>query len=371
MKTLLFGNGVNIQFGGKENSNKEILLRSVKKCRETNFPNHIIIDDSELIVGLLGNLFRELSEILNNEYGKYAISTDERTHLEELKLKYSNKKSLNFTDIGFEDYYLIYDLMCNKNKIKNPDRYYIREALKMMFILSIYNDGRINENHKKFPRKLKDFFREFDFIFTTNYDQNVEVFINKDVYYLHGAFKYRADVYREDSLRNKLSDRPIDKQKIDENYYYLYSNVLTTYNGNYKSSSMEQATTVNSALNTFSEGYMKDEQLKETVASWMTEENHILRNLAESIMLKSEDESLRYEELYPVNEFNQIEDELIIVGLSPFNDTHIFKYINENSKLKKVLYYYYLEDEKKVVASLLNNIDTEFKQVSQLWSTYM
>lgn len=370
MKTLLFGNGINIQFGGKENSNKEILIRAVKKCREKDFPKDIIIDDPELLVGLLGILFREVSEILNNEYERYAISTDERTHLEELKLKYGSKKSLNFTDIGFEDYYLIYDLMCNKNRIKNPERFHIREALKLMFILSIYNDGRVNENYNNFPPKLIRFFNEFNSLFTTNYDLNVEVFSKKEVHYLHGTFKYRADVYREDSFRNKLSDRPIEKSKIDENYYYLYSNVLTTYNGSYKSSSMEQATIANSSLDKFSEKYNQDYELKQTVAEWKRGENHILRNLAESIMLKSEDQSLRYEELYPVNEFKQIEGELIILGLSPFNDTHIFKYINENPKLKNIKYYFYSEDEKSVVEKLLNNFEVDFVQVDNLWSEY-
>jgi len=151
---LLFGNGINIQFGGLENTNKEILIRAIKQCREKDFPHHIIIDDSELLIGLLGNLFIELSEIIDCEYEKYAISTDEKVHLRDLKLKYSDKKSLNFTDIGFEDYYLIYDLMCNKNRIKNPDRYHIREALKMMFILSIYNKGRVNEIYKNFYSQL-------------------------------------------------------------------------------------------------------------------------------------------------------------------------------------------------------------------------
>lgn len=370
MKTLLFGNGINIQFGGKENSNKEILIRAIKKCREENFPKHIIIDDPELLVSLLGILFREISEILNNEYERYTISTDEKSNLKEFKLKYGSKRSLNFTDIGFEDYYLIYDLMCNKNRIKNPERFHIREALKLMFILSIYNDGRVNENHKNFPVRLRDFFNKFDCLFTTNYDLNVEVFSQKEVNYLHGTFKYRADVYREDSFRNKLSDRPIAKYEIDENFYYLYSNVLTTYNGNYKSSSMEQASLTNSGLEKFTEKYIQDEQLKQTVEEWKRDENHILKNFAESIILKVENENLRYEELYPVKEFKAIEDELIILGLSPFNDTHIFKYINGNSKLKDIKYYYYSEDEKPVVKVLLNNFEVSFTQVDNLWSEY-
>lgn len=370
MRTLLFGNGLNIQFGGRENTNKEILIRAMKKCRMESFPNHIIIDEGELLISLLGNLFLELSEILKGNYYSYAISTDEKNHLKELRNKYSSKDTMNFTDIGFEDYYLIFDLMCNKIKIVNPDRYQIREALKRLFILSIYNDGDVNVIFKKFPESLRSFFNYFDCLFTTNYDQNIEEFTGREVCYLHGSFKIRNDIYNDDSFRNKLSDKPVANHEIDEEFYFLYSNVLTTYNGNYKLSSMRQAGLVNDSLKKFSSNYRDNLELRDTVDNWLQDDSDIMKSFAESIILKVNDDSLKYEELYPINEFKIIEGELWIVGLSPFNDTHIFDFINENKLLTCVKYFYYSIDEIKIVDSLLINFDTEFLSVSELWNKY-
>ena len=42
MKNLIVGNGINIQFGGSENTNKSIILRAIKNCKELDFPKHII-----------------------------------------------------------------------------------------------------------------------------------------------------------------------------------------------------------------------------------------------------------------------------------------------------------------------------------------
>ena len=167
MKTLLFGNGINIQFGGSDNFNKSIILRAIQNTKNLDFPRHIIVDEPELIISLLGHLFLALRPILSHEYDEFAFTTDEKFALNNFIRRYEKWPSLSVLDIGFEDYYLIHNLFCYKNKIVNPDRYYIRES-------------------------LKTFFSDLDYLFTTNYDTNVKTFSGKVVSYLHGAFHIKS-----------------------------------------------------------------------------------------------------------------------------------------------------------------------------------
>lgn len=370
MKTLLFGNGINIQFGGNDNLSKSIILRAIKNTKEADFPAHIIVDAPSLIVSLLGHLFLQVREVLNGGYDLFAYTTDLKVCLDDFKRRYSTKKSLNVATIGFEDYYLLYDLMCYKYKIKNPDKYHIREALKCFFLYSIFNKGRVNQIYRSYPAKLTDFFNAFDELYTTNYDINVETFSRKKVNYLHGAFHIKADVYDPDSMRNKMSDSPIKNCIIDDGHYYLYSNALTTYSGYSKKFSIKQHSDANSAMDKMVKAYQENETIRDAVDIWEKDANEIVRKMAEGIKLKLNDNSLEFKETYPIKEFTAISDELCIVGLSPNNDTQIFNMINDNGLLNSIIYYFYDRDEIDVVSQLLNNHKPEFINVSEIWNQY-
>ena len=141
MKNLLIGNGVNIKNGGFEFSNTAIILRTLKQFKDPDFPKHVIVDDPVLAKCYIGYLYLEIGKFLNNEYDRYAFVTVEKEALEEFKQKYSRKTSLKITDIGFEDYYLIHDLLCHRIKMGNPERYTIREAIKLCFLHAIFDSG--------------------------------------------------------------------------------------------------------------------------------------------------------------------------------------------------------------------------------------
>lgn len=370
LKTLLFGNGINIQFGGSDNLSKSIILRAIKSTKEVDYPTHIIAEDPTLIVSLLGHLFLQVRGVLNGEYDSYAFTTDLRSCLDDFKRRYSARKSLNVATVGFEDYYLLYDLMCYKYKIKNPEKYYVREALKCFFLYSIFNKGSVNQIYKSYPAKLTEFFNGYDELYTTNYDINVEAFTSKEVSYLHGAFHIKADVYNPDSMRNKMSDSPIKDCIIDDKYYYLYSNALTTYSGYSKMFSIKQHGDANSAMDKMSKAYQENKTIKEAVDVWEKDANEIIRKMAECIKLKLSDSNLEFKETYPIKEFTAISDELSIVGLSPNNDTHIFNIINDNGLLKSVIYYFHNSEEIEAVSQLLNNHKVEFVNVIELWDKY-
>lgn len=370
MNSLLFGNGINIQFGGQENLNKSIILRAINNIRNDKIPKHILIDEPDLILSLFGALFRKVEPILNGKYNELVLTSDEKNSLKDFIDFYKNKTSINITSIGFEDYYLVLDLMLRKNKIMNPDAYLVRETFKRFFIHSIYNDGKVNQIYKHYPNSLITFFNDFDTLFTTNYDRNIEFFTSKKIYYLHGAFHIKADVYDENSLRNYMSDRPLDNIEIDPNYHHLYSNALTTYNGNHKLFSIKQGLHANQAIEKFIYGYSTQQGVRRDVDSWANDNNELVRNLHESIKLKDDNPKLAFAESYPIKEFETINGNLTILGLAPNNDTHIFDIINNNEKINSVIYYYYSDNQNDEIKKMINSKNLILKDVNFLWNKY-
>jgi len=260
--------------------------------------------------------------------------------------------------------------MCNKFKIFNPERFHIREALKAFFIYSVYNNGKVNEIHKSYPKNLKSFFNQYDQLFTTNYDSNVEQFTGSKVYYLHGSFDIKKDVYDPDSFRNKLSDSPINNSIVDEEFYYLYSNVLTTFNGYYKMFSINQSTNANTSIEKMTQAYKTNLKIRKEIDSWKNDANELIRKMAESVELKLEDNNLEFKETYPIKEFLNLSGDVDIVGLSPNNDTHLFQILNENENLNTITYYYFDSNEIDMVNKLLFRYNLDYKDVKSLWGFY-
>ncbi|QXM06959.1 hypothetical protein [Crassaminicella indica] len=370
--TLLFGNGINIQFGDKENSNREIILRAINETKQQDYPRHIIVDEPVLILQLLGYLYAQIGDILDHKYDQYAFTTDEKNSLNDFIERYEKWDSINLVDVGFEDYYLIYDLFCYKNKIYNPDKFYIREALKCFFLYSIYNHGKVEKIYYNYPNGLKEFFGQFQDIFTTNYDKNVEIFSGQKINYLHGSFYIKKDIYKPNSLRNSLSDRPINNCVIDDEHFYLYSNALTSYSGNSKLFIIKQAILANEGMDKFAKGYIEKPEIQQDVDMWKNDENILVKNLYETIKIKINNPDMKFDENYPIKEFEAIKGTLTIVGLSPNNDIHIFEMIDNNQKIKKIIFYYYeksqIEDVKKLITHHKDIL--EFEEVQKLWKEY-
>ncbi len=102
-------------------------------------------------------------------YDKFAISSAEKEALTAFKKQYSAQiNSLRITDIGFEDYYLIHDLVCYKTGTQNPDQFYAREGMKVAYLYSIFNDGKLNQLYQDYPPAFTEYLMQFDRIFTTN-----------------------------------------------------------------------------------------------------------------------------------------------------------------------------------------------------------
>ena len=371
MKNLLVGNGFNIQFDRKHYTNSEIIYRILKNCEAENFPKDVIIDEPYLIKCYIGLLYKEVQAIINGDYDKYTTCTAERKSLEVFKKRYLSCENLIIMDIGFEDYYLIHDMLCHKQKIYNPEQFNIREALKLSYLHAIYNGGKVNELYISYPTGLIEYLKEFHDIYTTNYDLNIDSVVDIEVTHLHGQFNKLAEVYNPDSFRNQLIDRPIDNININDNYMYLYSNALSTHCGEYKEHQIRQASLANEATEKIANLYKESSEIKREIDKWTFDDNKLVANLGSAIKLKVANPSLKYEEYYSFDKFSNIQGCLEIIGLSPWNDTHIFETL-DNSNLEKCTYYYHSEDQIDAVRSNLKNMDKEgkltFVQDEEFWS---
>ena len=315
MKHLLVGNGINIQFDNKSYATKEIVLRILQNCDRTDFPAHIIINEPYLMKNYIGRLFLEARMALQGYYDEFANCKDEEMSLASFKEQYANKLlTLKITDIGFEDYYLIHDLVCHKHHVVNPEQYEIRESMRVAYLLAIYNDGKLDDLHLSYPLAFIDYLNSFDSIFTTNYDSNVDAVCKKEIYHIHGWFKQISAVYDAESFRNQLPDAPIKTSSIDANFYYLYSNALTTHCGAYKEFQLKQYSYANDAITKMALAYKTNPTVKNDIDLWMKQENKITANTGYAVNMKAENPDLEFKYDYHIDKLTNIQGKLEILG---------------------------------------------------------
>ena len=373
MKHLLVGNGINIQFDPNDYTTQQIVLRILKNCDREDFPSHIIISFPYLLKNYLGQLFLEARNVIAGEEDQYANCSAERASIHSFCEQYASRIStLRMTDIGFEDYYLLHDLCCHKTGTGNPDQFYVREALRIAYLFAIYNDGKLNELYRLYPRKFVDYLRGFDTIFTTNYDSNIDSVVEKTVYHIHGQFDKLASVYDSKSFRNQLPDAPIRDCTVDPSYLYLYSNALSTHCGEYKELQVKQYSLANAALEKLVDSYQSNQKVRAEIDNWVKNENTITANMGYAVQIKAQHPELTFTDNYHFEELHQITGELEVLGLSPWNDFHIFEAIDQ-SAIESCTFYYFSEEQCQKVISLLPRINQKgslhFSSAQEFWRT--
>jgi len=368
MKSILFGNGITIQFGGKDYRNDKIIKRAINNVNIKKFPEKIYPRETKDWLLLL---HKRIPAIVAGEYDDCAYTTGMKSSLVHFKKRYSNiTTKTKVHEIGFEDYFLVHFLVCCREGIVNPERYLFKESLRCLFIDSIYNNGNIQRLYHYYPGKFVEFMKSFDNIFTTNYDWNVEKATGKNVQYLHGAFHHLSEVYDPESFRNQLSDSPIKNTVIIKGYEHLYSNALTSYSGEDKKFALDMGINANIALDKFVKGLIEKPELWDEVRKWGESDSLILKNMYESIVLKIKHEKLRFQENKSLYNISDLTGQLSILGLSPFNDNHIFEAILNNQQLNEIVYYYYDPAEADVVKTLLPCKKISYVNSRELWDSF-
>lgn len=369
MKTLLVGNGIDIQYGGNEYLNSTILKRAIDIIDRGLFNSEVYTKEVE---ELFFHLYAYIPIILSGKVDYLAVTSYEKTELREFKRKYSKVTVKNFTFymVGIEDYLFIFELFCRHHNIQNPELFGIRELLKRWLIDSIYNNGKVNEIYLKFPPKLIEFFSSYSKIFTTNYDENIERFCGKQVFHLHGEFNELSEVYDKNSFRNQLSDCPVSTAPVIEGYEHVFSTAILSFTGSEKEFQMKMGRNANQMISKIITGISNNRDIADQVESWKNSDSQIIRNFYEAIQLKSNNKNLTFKDSYHLNEFTRICGIIDIVGLSPNNDIHIFRMLNDNPNLNEVNFYFYDRKEVVEIRRILSKKHVKVYSVKELWQRY-
>ena len=361
MKNIIIGNGVNIQFDGWDYTNKSIIKRALTILESGVYSKDVYTEEIEVWLKLL---YREFPNFLKGDYDKLAVFENEKKEIKSLKQQYSRKTKIY--EIGFEDFFLLSELHCRKNKIGNPEKYYFREFLRRVFLDSIFNKGLINQIHKNFSSKFIEYIKSFDNIFTTNYDRNIELATNSEVLYLHGAFHILDSVYDKKSFRNLLPDKPVENAPVISGYEHVFSTALTDSSGENKQSSAESSELANIALDKFVNGIKEKPELKKEIEKWKNVDNDIVKNFHDAIKLRTSNPNIKFSVDYALNKLKKINGAVSIIGLSPYNDSHILSTIVNNRKIKNIEYFYYGKSEKNKILSYNKKIET--LDVREFWA---
>ena len=362
MNNIILGNGIDIQFGGLDYTNKNIIERALLYLKTNNFSPDVYTKEIEIWIYTLHSV---IPNFLAGNYDKLALFNDEKEELNSFKRNYS--KDVTISAVGFEYYFLLNELFCRENGITNPERFYFQEFLRRLFLDAIFNKGKINEIYLKFPEKVVHYINSFDNVFTTNYDKNIELATNREVLHLHGAFDVLDQVYDINSFRNKLSDRPAEKTPFVKGYEHAFSNAITGSSGAFKLFSANQSELANSAIEKFTKGMNENPEIKVQIDSWKNSDNEIVKKLYEAINLKSKEPELKFSIDYAINKLKQIGGKVTFIGLHPNNDSHIMKIIRDNKKIDTVEFYYFDENESSIINSFFNNKKIINKSVTQFW----
>lgn len=107
MKTILIGNGFNIELGGTDYLNGAIINRFIKNVKTKDYAALLYnntVSNYEL-AGFLDGLYEELKKILNGQYDGYCKNDEDKKLISLLQGRYS--MSVKKDEVGMEDYFVI------------------------------------------------------------------------------------------------------------------------------------------------------------------------------------------------------------------------------------------------------------------------
>jgi hypothetical protein len=362
LKSVIVGNGLNIQFGGVAYSSSFIMKRVKYKAKMDGykelFNNSVTKED---IIGIINGFVSISNDIIDNKYDDYIKNEDEREALLDYKSRYDKIQASH--EIMLEDWFFILHMFFLKNADISDNTTSSKQGFERLILDAIYNDGDIQNLHTKMNRKVKRFFNRFDNIFTLNYDNNLERLTGKDVLHLHGDYSILHSSENPDYVSGYLREKKKERVVIN-GYKHCFCNALLDYSGKLKLRKADLYHRLNIDSERYRFRYENDQRWKNDLLSCKADKP----NEYEMIMTKINNPSLEMASEYNFDKLRRIEGELYILGMSPNNDDHIFGIINENDKIEKVYFYYFSESEKqKIEDSFLSDI-YECKSILKLWS---
>ncbi|MFI3211252.1 MAG: hypothetical protein R3Y64_09440 [Peptostreptococcaceae bacterium] len=186
MKSIIIGNGINLQFSNKTYSNEFILKRAYLNSLTgiyTKYFNNTIQQKE------LEDMFKDFVKVAKLIFDDNLQHLNEELKLEiiEFKKRYPNKIK-KYDEIIMEDWFLILHYVIEKNNDIKSQWSACEIGLKIIFLSAIYNNGQIEKIFENIPKNVVEYINGFDKIFTLNFDMNLDGIVKNDVYHLHGSF---------------------------------------------------------------------------------------------------------------------------------------------------------------------------------------
>lgn len=364
MKSLLLGNGVNIQFGGKAYSNYFIMERIRYRAKLDSYAELFgnTLTSAE-IVAILDGFVDIANDIRNSEYDEFANDEDLSAALTDFKSRYSTRIEASYK-IMLEDWFLLIHMFFLKNDDLGDNKSSAIQGFERLILDAIYNGGKIQELFLQTNKKAKRFFSGYDNIFTLNYDDNIEMLTKREVFHLHGDFSVLANSENPDNVQGYIRSQGKNTVVVKD-MEHCFCNALLNYSGMLKYRTAKDFNNLIVAAQDFAHKYdcdpvfckqLSDLQAKKTFEYQM-------------IMTKIEHPELNMATQYYFDQFEKIIDELHIIGMSPNNDGHIFNLILNNKSIRKVVFYYFSESEKQYITEHYPNDLFCCESVQNLWKT--
>ena len=366
MKNVLIGNGINIQFGGKAYTSDFILRRAKNRSRQGAY-NELM--GNQITGKELANIFDGFVDIANRlKKGKldsYMKDEDLVLAVEDFKKRYNQwypDKINTPEEIMLEDWFLLFQVFFLENIDLNAQRNAAVQGLEQIVLDAIYNGGKLQELHKQMGKNVAKYLKEYDNIFTLNYDNNIEKLTGKMVNHLHGDFSVLKDSENPDIVQGFLRKNAGEIIAKPE-WAQCYCNALLNYSGDLK----YRVACENHKWNVEIERIISNYTSIEDVYKKYPHLKVCSSFLEQWILTKINHPNLSIRTEYHFDKFQEIEGELDIIGLSPRNDAHIFRLVQENSKITKIHFFYFDDEDKDYIEGIFDKNKLEVEKVDLLW----
>lgn len=337
MKSILVGNGINIQFANAAYSSEFIIKRayfnSLQGKYDSLFNNEIpgkevaSIIKSSIIIG--NNILEDKFSYVEEPILKEAI--------EDFKYRYRHVTSFTkYSQIMLEDWFLLIKLFFVENADIADQWLSAKQGFEQIFLDAIYNDGYIENIHLKMTKKVAEYFKDFDCIFSLNYDSNIESLIKKDVFHLHGCYNILSDGENKNTILGYI--RFINgEQVLQEHMKHCFCNALLDYSGRLKKARTEQIDKLSTEIDRLRQlNLCNPPEYERYIGEIKKRDEHSYNVITTSI----DNPLLSAGTNYHFIDLSVLTGELVILGVSPNNDAHIFESINK-SAVEKVYFYNY------------------------------
>lgn len=347
-KSLLIGNGFDVQLGGDDYLNKWIIVRMLAKAKMGKYDilftkkgetDPLITGDE--IITLLNNLIKFANDIREEIYDA-AVAEYGDKELEETLQDFKNYHDVPITsveEIGMENWFMIFLIYLLTQKDILDQYGLVKQGFERMICDAIFCEGNIQSLHRHINKNTKLFLNEHDSIFTLNYGNEIEKATGKTVFHLHGDFSSNHPSEDESNAVGFLRIQNGENVDLPLEFQHCNNTAILDFSGNKK---YKYATTMTKANCEFERIKLMAHENQEKYIQFLDklplEHQEIVKAGVENDLSLGVD--------YYFEKLENLSGELEIIGLATQNDKHIFKSI-EKSNIEHITFYTFFNTTNK------------------------